>query len=40
MLSYNNKNDISDQDILIASLLYNSTKNIDDFKNIIESIRG
>lgn len=36
----NNKNDISDQDILIASLLYNSTKTIDDVKNIIESIRG
>ena len=36
----NNENDISDQDILIASLLYNSTKTIDDVKNIIESIRG
>ncbi len=36
----NNKNDISDQDILIASLLYNTTKTIDDVKNIIESIRG
>lgn len=36
----NNENDISDKDILIASLLYNSTKTIDDVKSIIESIRG
>lgn len=34
----NNTTDEADKDILIASLLYNSTKSIEDAKNVLESL--
>ena len=34
----NNTTDEADKDILIASLFYNSTKSIEDAKNVLESL--
>ena len=35
----NNTTDEADKDILIASLFYNSTKSIEDAKNVLESLQ-